>query len=416
MAQCYDVVVVGAGQAGLAVSHELQARDIEHVVLERGRVAQTWRDRWDSFCLVTPNWSVQLPGGGYAADDPNGFLPRGAIVAHLERYAASFTAPIREGVTVASIHAAPDGGFVLTTSEGQIRSRLMVLCTGAYQRPHRPAGAQSIPADLLQIDAEQYRNPVGLPPGKVLIVGSGQTGCQVAEELQESGRDVFLACGRAPWAPRRIDGRDLVHWLVETGFFDVPVSELRSASDRLIANVQNSGHRGGHDLHYRVLQQIGVTLLGHFRNVEGRRASFAPDLVDSVDFGDARYRELCALIRRSCAERGRPAPDLPDPPPFEVRPAETLDISGFGAVIFTSGFRPDYSSWVRLPAFDELGFPIQHDGASLVVPGLYFCGVHFLRKRKSALLIGVGEDARVVVSKIAQRLAHTAAASSTPHA
>jgi putative flavoprotein involved in K+ transport len=397
------VVVLGGGQAGLAVSHELTDLGIEHVVLERGRVGQTWRDRWDSFCLVTPNWSVQLPGGAYAGDDPDGFMPRDDIVRHLEAYARSFAAPVREGVEVASLDAAQEGGFALRTADGVLHADSVVLATGAYQRPHRPLRAATLPAEVLQIDADGYRNPAALPPGKVLVVGSGQTGCEVAEELHETGREVFLACGRAPWSQRRIGERDVMYWAVETGMFDQTLADLPSPSARLVSNIQATGHGGGHDLHYRVLQRIGVTLLGHFLGVEDGRARFASDLAASVAFGDARHNEAREMIAKLCAARGIPKPDMPEPAPFDPRALESLNLAGFGAVIFTSGFRPDYSRWVHLDAFDELGFPIHEDGASTVVPGLYFCGVHFLRKRKSSLLIGVGEDAAIVARKVAHQ-------------
>ena len=292
-----EVVVVGAGQAGLASSYELTRAGVEHVVLERGRVGETWRGRWDSFCLVTPNWSVQLPGHAYDGDDPDGFMLRDEIVLYLERYAASFGAPVREGVSVTSLEPRADGGFVLETSNGSIEARTVVLSTGAYQRPHRPAGAATLPADLLQIDAEGYHNPDELPSGAVLVLGSGQTGCQIAEELHQAGRDVYLACGRAPWAPRRLGEHDIVWWLNEAGFLDEALSALPSPAARLIANVQATGHGGGHDLHYRTLQRLGLTLLGHFVGADGRRARFAPDLSESVAFGDQRNDQQIARAR-----------------------------------------------------------------------------------------------------------------------
>ncbi len=182
--------------------------------------------------------------------------------------------------------------------------------------------------------------------------------------------------------------------------------DLPSPAARLIANIQASGHRGGHDLHYRVLQQAGVNLLGHFLDADDGRAYFADDLADSVAFGDARYNDTRAGIAKTCTKRGIPVPDMPDPTPFDATASESITLNGLGAVIFTSGFRPDYSTWVRLDAFDDLGFPIHQDGASTVVAGLYFCGVHFLRKRKSSLLIGVGEDAAIVARTIADHRAH----------
>jgi putative flavoprotein involved in K+ transport len=404
-----DVVVIGAGQAGLSVSHELSAAGVDHVVLERGRVGETWRGRWDTFCLVTPNWTVRLPGGAYAGDDPDGFMPRDAIVAHLESYARSFEAPVRERVAVTALHRIDDG-FALSTSEGEMRSTTVVATTGAYQKAHRPAAAATLPRGLYTVDAESYRNAAALPPGKVLVVGSGQTGCQIAEELFEAGRDVFLACGRAPWITRRLGGRDLLAWLFETPFFEQAFRDLPSPQARLAANPQATGHGGGRDLHYRTLQRLGVHLVGHFIGADSTRLQFADDLAESVAFGDARYADICLLIRRTCESRGMAPPDLPPPSAFNAAATESVDLAGFGAVIFTSGFRPDYRSWIHADdAFDDLGFPITQDGRSTVVPGLYFCGVHFLRKRKSSLLMGVGEDAAIVARSIAGAAAVTTA-------
>jgi putative flavoprotein involved in K+ transport len=395
------IVIVGGGQAGLAVSHELTAAGVDHVVLERGRVGQTWRGRWDSFCLVTPNWTMDLPGFPYDGHDPQGFAPRDQIVRYLERYAASFQAPVWHGVEVRSLDVAPGAGFRLRTSAGEMQARQLVLATGAYQRPHRPPTAAAFPDRLMVIDAEDYANPDVLPPGRVLVVGGGQTGCQLSEDLHLAGREVFLACGRAPWGPRRLAGLDLVDWLNRTTWFDLSLDALPSPTARLIANIQFTGRDGGHDLNYRVLHALGVHLLGHLESVEGRRARFAPDLADSVAFGDERYAEMCKLLREQLPSAGFDVPELPVPPPFMADQPAEVDLDGFGAVIFTAGFRPDYARWVHAPAFDEWGFPLTVDGASTVVPGLYFAGVHFLRTRKSSLLFGVGDDAALVARAVA---------------
>lgn len=408
MIEQIDVVVVGGGQAGLAVSHELTQAGVAHVVLEKGRVGQTWRGLWDSFCLMAPNWTFQLPGRSYDGDDPDAFMARDEVVATLARYAADFRAPVREGFDVTSIEPGAGGGFLLQTSAGQIAARTVVLGTGAYQRPHRPPGAATLPADLLQIDVGEYRNPAALPAGRVLVIGSGQSGCQIAEELHEAGREVFLACGRAPWVPRRIGDHDAIWWAVETGFYDAPVSSLPHPGARFAGNVQSTGAGGGHDLHYRTLQQMGVTLLGHFIGADGGRARFAADLGESVAWGDQLNGMLMNAVRATAAARDMPPPPIAEPQSFSADAPQELDLSGFGAVIFASGFRPDYS-WVQLPgAFDEFGFPIQHDGASTLVPDLYFIGVHFLRKRKSSLLIGVGEDAAIVARQITAGMVPTA--------
>jgi putative flavoprotein involved in K+ transport len=399
-----DVAIVGGGQAGLGLSHALSRAGIEHAILERGRVGQTWRDRWDTFCLVTPNWTVQLPGTAYDGDDPDGFMPRDEIVAFLERYAESFEAPVREGVEVRSIESDPSGGFLLATTAGMIHATSVVLANGAFQRPHRPAGAADLPTDLLQIDVEEYRNAGALPAGGVLVVGSGQSGCQIAEELREAGRDVVLACGRAAWAPRRIEDRDLVWWLAESGFLDASAASLPSPKARLGANITATGHGGGHDLHLRTLRAQGVTLVGHFLGASGNAARFGPDLVESVAWGDDRYLELMELFRKTAAAEGLPKPEIHDPEPFAPFAPEEVPLNGIGAVIFAGGFRPAYRRWLPWPdAFDDLGFPIQEDGASSVVDGLYFMGVHFLRKRKSSLMLGVAEDAPVVARAIVER-------------
>lgn len=404
MTESVEVAIVGAGQAGLALSHELSGAGVEHVVLERGRVGESWRRRWDSFCLVIPNWTVQLPGASYDGDDPDGFLARDEIVALLARYAGGFRAPVREGVHVSALEADPDDGFLLRTSGGDLRARQVVAASGGYQKPFRPAAAAELPPSVLAMDADEYVNPGALPDGDVLVVGSGQTGCQLAEELAQAGREVFLACGRAPWIPRRIEGRDTLSWVNETAFLEGTLADLPSPAARFGANPQATGRGGGHDLHYRTLQAQGVHLLGRLAGAGDGVVRFAPDLEESVAFGDARYRDLCGLIERTCAARGVPVPELPPPPPFAADPPGSLPLAGLGAVIFTSGYRPDYGSWIPWPdAFDDMGFPLQTDGSSTVVPGLHFMGVHFQRKRKSATLLGVGEDAVVLARTVLAR-------------
>lgn len=405
MPESIDVVVVGGGQAGLAASHELTVRGLEHVVLERGRIGQTWRDRWDTFCLVTPNWSVNLPDHPYAGDDPDGYMPRDEIVATLERYASAVHAPVREGVEVGGVERR-DGRFVLETTAEEMSAKVLVLATGAYQRPHRPAAAATLPADLLQIDIAGYTNPDALPQGAVLIVGSGQSGCQLAEELHEAGRRVVLSCGRAPWAPRRIGERDIFWWAVQDGFMDQRLEDLPSPQARLFANILTTGHGGGHDLHLRTLRAMGVVLVGHLLGAADGKAMFADDLLESVAWGDERFRMATSDLPAVAARLGEPIPEIPEPTPFGPGGPTELELDAFGAVIYTSGFRPAYGPLAPWPeAFDPMGFPIQRDGASTVIPGLSFVGVHFLRKRKSSLLLGVGEDAGVVADGIAASLA-----------
>jgi len=395
----FDAVVIGGGQAGLATSCELTARGVGHVVLERGRIGETWRGMWESFCLVTPNWSVQLPVHPYDGDDPDGYMPKDEIVAYLERYAAATSTPIRQRTEVTSIEPA-DGDFTIRTAENELRAGAVVVATGTYRRPRRPH-AETLPRELFQIDVPDYRAPSALPDGSILIVGSGQSGCQIAEELHLAGREVVLACGRAPWNPRRIGARDAFWWAAETGFLDVEVDSLPAPEARLWANVVTSGHDGGHDLHLRTLAAMGVSLQGRFLGWEDGRFRFAGDLPGSVAWGDERYGMFAELVRNLVAERGMARVEPPMPEPFIDTSVDTLDASGFGTIIFAGGFRPDFGSVVPIPAaFDDLGLPIHHEGRSTVVPGLFFVGAHFLRKRKSATFYGVGEDAAIVARAI----------------
>jgi len=401
MSTSAGVVVVGGGQAGLATSHELGRHGVAHVVLERGRVGQSWRGRWDSFCLVTPNWSMRLPGQPYDGADPDAFDARDDIVGFLERYARRNDAPVREGVEVHALREVEGGGFRLSTSDGDIEAGTVVLSTGAYQRAHRPEAAGDLAPGLLQLDIGDYVAPAELPAGAVLVVGSGQSGCQVAEELQKAGREVFLSCGRAPWAPRRISDHDLFWWLEESGFLATRTETLPPTA-RLLGNIVASGHGGGHDLNLRTLDDLGVHLLGHLDGASGRRARFRDDLGASVAWGDERHGQLRDLFTAFAAERGLPAPEMPEPGRIDVDVPNEVDLAGFGAVLFAGGFRPDYGSWVDVPgAFDDSGFPVHRDGASTVAPGLHFVGVHLLRSRKSALFLGAGEDAAVVADAIA---------------
>jgi putative flavoprotein involved in K+ transport len=401
----FEAIIIGAGQAGLAVSHELSAADIDHVVLDRGGIGQAWRERWDSFCLVTPNWTVRLPGRSYEGSDPDGFMPRDQIVTFLEGYARSFRAPVREGVAVSTVTPLTGGGFLVSSTSGDMRCRVLVLATGAFQHAYRPAAADMLPASLAQMDVGAYRNERALPAGSVLIVGSGQSGAQISEELREAGRQVVLSCGKAPWVPRRLGGRDVVRWLGEAGFFDQAVGTLLTPAARLTANPLVTGHGGGRDLNLRTLQAMGVTLTGRFLGAREGIARFAPDLGESVAWGDARYGELMRLVSGRAAEIGVSL-RIEEPSSFNAAAPESLDLSGFGVAIFAGGFRPDYRSWLPWPeAFDDLGFPIQTDGASIPVPGLFFAGVHFLRKRKSSLLLGVGEDAEIIAQQITDTLA-----------
>jgi len=393
-----NVAIVGAGQAGLATSWYLKQANVDHVVLEAGRVGETWRTRrWDSFCLVTPNWTVRLPGGKYAGPDPDGFMDREALVEHFQRWSDSFEAPIKQQCAVSALDADGDH-FVLSTADGKVRARNVVVASGGYQRPYLPPNAGQLPGNLTQLLAEQYTNADALPPGAVLIVGSGQTGCQIAEELHLTGRKVYLSCGRCPWGPRRFGGHDLVWWILESGFWARTLAQLPSPSARLFGNPQATGHAGGHDLHYRTLHEMGVELVGRFAGAEDGKVHFIDDLSQSIEAGDNMTGVLMKYVAALCEREGMPVPFVV-PAPLRIKGRPELDAKELGAVIWTSGYRPAYD-WVHFPVFDDMGFPLQEDGRS-AVPGLYFMGVHFQRKAQSAVLYGVGEDAEIVARDIA---------------
>jgi len=396
-----DCVIVGAGHAGLSMSRALTNRGIEHEVLERDQVAASWRARWESFCLVTPNFLMDLTDQAYDGDDPEGFLPRDEIVGFLERYADG--APLRTGIDVISV-ANADDGFVLQTSDGPVASQVLIASTGAFQRPHAPPALVSL-ADVLQVrHVGEYRSPADLPDGGVLIIGSGQTGAQLAEELHEAGRDVVLSCGKAPTVVRRFGGHDSLWWLAEIGFHDQTLEMAGGPPVRLAANPIATGHGGGHDLGYRTLQAQGVELVGHFEGAGGGEVRFADDLAASVAWGDERFTIMMGAIGKLIAERGLDV-ELPTLEPFVCDPATGIPVDRFTSVLSTGGFRPNYRAWMPwAEAFDEVGFPIQTDGESEVVDGLFFMGVHFLRKRKSSTLWGAGEDANIVAGRVAKRL------------
>ncbi|WP_344253563.1 NAD(P)/FAD-dependent oxidoreductase [Terrabacter carboxydivorans] len=400
-----DVVVVGAGQAGLATSHELGLRGVEHVVLEASKPGSSWLGRWDSFTLVGPNHTVRLPGAPYTGEDPGGFMSRTEVADHLRAYAGRL-GRVRTGVPVHALRPlAGGGGYELRTDGETIRSRVVVVATGAYQRPLRPAAVAGLAPDVACVDVLGYRNPAGLPDGAVLVVGSGQSACQIAEELVVSGRDVVMACGRAPWFPRRVGGRDLFEWLMDSSFYEQTPDQLASPAARHGANVQASGARGGHDLHYRTLAALGVRLMGHLLEIDGRTARFAPDLPEVIAAGDAGFRFVRDTVVDVARDRGLPVPEIPEPGPLDTAAPTELDLRGFGAVVVATGFRSRYAEWVDVPGLvDAQGFPVHVDGESVVAPDLHFVGVHFLRRRRSSLLFGVGDDATATATRISARL------------
>jgi putative flavoprotein involved in K+ transport len=405
MAERVDTVVIGAGQAGLATSYFLTQHGREHVVLERGRVGEAWRSaRWDGFYLNTPNWSLRLPGGEYDGDEPDAFSSRDEMVSYMDGYARTIGAPVREGVAVSRLRGG-DGGFALETSEGPLAAQSVVVATGAFQKPTASPLGAALPAGVVQLHTSEYRNPGQLPEGAVLVIGSGQSGCQIAEELLQAGRRVYLSVGRCPWFPRRLYGHDITHWAIALGLSDDRVESLPSPAARLACNPTVSGNDGGHDCNPRTLATGGAVLLGRVERCEHDVAYAATGIDESLAAGDAFAEQLRTRVEEHIRANGLDMPEeAPAEPPSAVPdPPRTLDLraAGLGTVLWANGFRPDLS-WIDLPLADEQGWPRQRDGLT-EYPGLAFVGVQWLRKRKSALLFGVGEDAELVAEQLPDR-------------
>ena len=344
-----DTIIVGGGQAGLATSFYLKKQGREHLVLERAdRPGAAWQQRWDSFTLVTPNWAFRLPGAEYTGDDRDGFMPRDEILRVFERYAASQELPVRFGVDVTAVEplAGRPGYLVRTVSAdtggSDFEAQNVVVATGMYQRPKIPAFSSALPTDVLQLHSGQYRNPAGLPPGAVLVVGSGQSGCQIAEELYKSGRRVYHSIGSAGRAPRRYRGKDTYEWLVLAGFFDRTPDMLPSPKARFAPDPHLSGAGGGHTLNLHRFARDGVTLLGHLRGVTDGRLDVAPDLHESLSKADQFEAQLVKLIDGYIAKNGLDAPEerLPElRDGFDQAVITELDVRTAGITISHLGRR-----------------------------------------------------------------------------
>ncbi|MDQ6712445.1 MAG: FAD-dependent oxidoreductase [Candidatus Dormibacteraeota bacterium] len=406
--QRVDVVVIGAGQAGLATSYHLKQRGIEHLVLEQDRVAESWRSqRWDSFCLVTPNWTLQLPGFAYQDSDPDGFMGRDELVGYFDGYVRSFEAPVRTGAKVTSVVPADGDRFQVTAGESTLETRAVVVASGSYRRPKRPALADRLPVDLFQIHSSQYKNPAQLPNGAALVVGTGQSGAQIAEELHESDRTLFVSVSRCPRVPRRYRGKDAVWWGKMGGLYERTVDSLKSPAEKSACHPISSGRRGGHDIYLRQLAQEGVTLLGRVLAVDSGRLAFAPDLKENLRKADEFAENILKQLDEAVAKMGMPLPEDENPRGIgapvlhEDDPILELDLkaAGITSIIWATGYKPDFS-FVRAPVLDDAGQPIQRQGVT-AVPGLYFVGLEWLHKPKSGLLLGVGEDAEHITSVIA---------------
>jgi len=390
-----ETIVIGAGQAGLALSHHLRAAGRPHVVLERGRVGERWRsERWDSLTLLTPNGLNALPGAA-PLGDAGGFLDRRGVIAYLESYAAG--APVSEHTTV--LRAGRErGGFVVETDRGERRAANLVIATGDCDLPHVPPEAAGAPPSVLQLHAARYRRPAQLPPGGVLVVGAGPTGQQLAAELRRAGRRVVLAVGRHTRMPRRYRGRDVFDWLAAIGLLDAHAREVHDLEGaRRAPSFPLSG--AGEPLGLDRLAALGVEVTGRLRGFAGRHALFAADLAANV--ADAERRQRRVLDRIDAHARDVPgAAPAARPTPVVLPPARTtLSLDGIGTILWATGYRRAYP-WLDVPVLDAAGDVIHHEGVT-AVPGLYVLGLRFQRRRNSHFLGGVGRDAARIAEAIA---------------
>ena len=401
------VMVVGGGQAGLSVSHYLKKKGIGHVVLEKNRIGHAWRtDRWDTFCLVTPNWQCTLPDFPYAGNDPDGFMLKDEIVAYLEGFAKMVDPPIHEGVTVQKVTRDADGLFHVRSTMGAWTADHVVMAISGYHVPSIPRVGERLPYDLFQIHSKDYRNPAQIPDGEVLIVGTGQSGCQIAEDLHLDGRKVHLAVGDAPRSPRKYRGKDAIKWLHEMGYYDVTVDTHPLGTEvRKKANHYFSGRGGGREIDLRKFAMQGMKLYGLLEKIDGDEVFFKQDLTENLNSADKVYLRIRQMIDDYINKNGidAPAAEAYSPPWRATKDPTRLSLSGsnIGAVIWSTGFRADFSM-VDIPVFNGSGYPGHHRGIT-TVPGLYFIGLGWLWTWGSGRFSGIAQDANHIVEAIATR-------------
>lgn len=408
----FDALVIGAGQAGLTTSYYLTQSGIRHVVLERGRIGETWRtQRWRSFRLNTPNWANALPGAPFPGSADT-FESTDALVAYFEAYAAQCSLPLRSGVDVRALRSADGGGFEVSTGAGAVmKARHVVIASGIQNVPLVPAISRDLLPPLLQMHSAEYLDPESLPPGAVLVVGGGQTGCQIAEDLVDAGRRVYMATSKVGRAPRRYRGRDLFRWMVDSGFTEVRPADLADPAMMLMRQPQVSGVAGGRTNSYWQLARDGVTLLGHLRGASGTRLEFDNDLAAHLEFADRVSAQLTSMIDAYIERAGIVAPPAePDPreavePTLDQAGPATLDLTeaGITSLIWCTGFGGDFSG-LEVPVLDTRGKPLHTDGVA-DFEGVYFVGFPWLSRRGSGVIAGVSKDAEHIVGVIARRLA-----------
>lgn len=402
-------VIIGAGHAGLAMSRCLAERSIEHVVLERGEVANSWKtERWDSLRLLTPNWQSRLPGYDYEGDDPHGYRTMPETIAYIERYAHVISAPIQTRAQVTSLRT-ENGGYTVTTTRGNWQCRTVVLATGACNIAHVPALAEAVPAGIHTLTPTQYRNPDQLEDGGVLVVGASATGTQIAAEIQRSGRPVTLAVGEHIRAPRVYRGRDIEWWMDAAGVLDERYDEVDDINRaRRVPSLQLAGSDERHMVDLNALSAIGVKLIGRFAGINDGKAQFSGSLKNLCAMSDLKMNRLLDSIDEWASDNGLdgdvapperfPATEVDASPPLGMN----LNNGAIRTILWATGFRPDYS-WLEVPVLDRKG-RVRHDGGVVEAPGMYLMGMQFLRRRKSALIDGAGDDARDLSAHLATYL------------
>lgn len=405
----YDVIIVGGGQAGLSVSHHLQKQGINHIIFEKNRIGHSWRnDRWDTFCLVTPNWQCRLPDFPYPGNDPQGFMLKDEIVEYIEAFADKTKPPIHEGIAVNRVWRGENGRLHVSTGCGEFSADHLVVATGGYDIPIVPDYAHSLPKRIAQVHSVNYSNPSQLPEGEVLVVGSGQSGVQIMEDLHLAGRKVHLAVGNAPRSPRMYRGRETTEWLYDLGFYLLTVDRHPLGDEaRHKTNHYLTGRGGGHEIDLRKFALEGVKLYGSMANIDGTKLEFKPDLTKNLDDADDVYVRIREDIDRYIADNGI---DAPVEPPFrkvwepEFDPVSIdADAENIASIVWAIGFRADYR-WIELPAFDGRGHP-QFNRGITNVEGLYFIGLPWLHTWGSGRFLGIADDAQYLAGIIQGKLA-----------
>lgn len=402
-----NTLIVGAGQAGLATSYYLKLLGYDHIVLDRAeKAADMWRNQtWDSFTFVTPNWSLRMPGADYAGENRNEFMARRMIIEFFEDYITRFNLPVKFDIDVKSVAQISDEGYLIKTNGPDFVARNVVIATGFFQSPKNPRFSHKISPNVRQLHSSQYRNPFSLPEGSVLVVGSGQSGGQIAQELFRAGRKVFLSVGRAGRVPRRYRGRDIIEWLELIGLFDLTPEQLPPGMGKFDGIPHLSGVGGGRTINLHEFARDGITLLGHVIDANQNIISLAPDLHATLEMVDSFESNATAAIDEYISTNGIDAPEVILPKHkhgFQQRLLENVDLrkERINTIIWCTGFNFDYSM-VKLPVFDADGFPVQSKGVTNF-PGLYFVGMPWMPSERSGVLFGIGEAARHIASQITE--------------